>query len=116
MGCHCTLCQRWMGATSSAFVGWAEGGLVFVKGEDKLRGFNTSDYMTRYRCGECGTPVYGQSHLENNKFRDAPLGVFERDESGNIKRLDELKPLSHIMCSTRVPGITKADPDDVKAY
>mmetsp|Transcript_43058 Transcript_43058/g.92275 ORF Transcript_43058/g.92275 Transcript_43058/m.92275 type:complete len:165 (-) Transcript_43058:135-629(-) len=114
--CHCTLCQRWIGAPSTAFVGFKDEAMKIVKGEGNMHGFKTTDGMTRYRCKDCGSPVYGQSHLEAFPFRDAPLGLFERDAEGNILRLDELRPLSHIFCSSRIPGLVKADPDDVKKF
>lgn len=45
-------------------------------------------------------------------FRDVPLVCFERDDDGNIKFYDELKPTVHMFCKRRVKiddGLPKFD-------
>ena len=114
--CHCQICQRYIGATSAAFVGFAGKQLQVKPGPDGLLPFKSSEGMTRYRCGSCGTPVYAESTDPKYDFRDAPLVVFERDADGKIKDLDELRPTAHIFCASRVSSIAAADPAGVTKF
>lgn len=114
--CHCTICQRWSGAPSTAFVGFAGQQLRVTAGADSLLSHATSPSMTRFRCAKCGCPVYNQSTDPKFDFRDAPITTFERDGAGTIKHLDDLRPVAHIFCADRLPGIAKSDPDGVVKF
>ena len=107
--CHCTICQRLGSAAGQALVGFAGQSLQIVKGGDHLDSYDTSAGMTRHRCRTCGSSVYNQSKLPEFDFRDCPLALFERDEQGIIKRLEELRPKTHIFCAHRTPRLAEGD-------
>ena len=96
------------GAPFSVFVGFPKNSLAITEGKDLLQSFNSSVNMCRYRCGKCGSPVYGESLLPDFPFVDVPLGASERDDSGAIKSLDLLKPTAHINYDVHVAGMVDA--------
>uniref|UniRef100_A0A0G4HZR4 CENP-V/GFA domain-containing protein n=1 Tax=Chromera velia CCMP2878 TaxID=1169474 RepID=A0A0G4HZR4_9ALVE len=95
--CHCRLCTKFYGAVT-ALVGWSKGDLDVSEGEENLKGFKSSEAMTRFHCTQCGGPAYNQSHMEGNEFRDLPLLLFDSKEEGSheIDNYDVLRPKAHI--------------------
>jgi hypothetical protein len=68
--CHCTNCQK---TTGSAFANnhrFTRAQITLTSGSDVIKEYKDSDtasgnILTRWFCGNCGSPVY----LENEKFK-----------------------------------------------
>jgi hypothetical protein len=54
--CHCRICQLVSGSPAMVFASVPDGDLVFIKGGDKVKRFQSSSFGHRRYCGECGTP------------------------------------------------------------
>lgn len=54
--CHCRTCQLNSGAPAMVFSSVPAGDLVFTRGADKVKRFDSSSFGFRRFCGECGTP------------------------------------------------------------
>jgi hypothetical protein len=54
--CHCRTCQLNSGAPAMVFASVPAGHLVFTRGADKVKRFDSSSFGHRAFCGECGTP------------------------------------------------------------
>ena len=55
--CHCRTCQLVSGAPAMAFASVPAGDLVFTRGEERLKRFDSSGFGHRLFCGACGTPL-----------------------------------------------------------
>ena len=58
--CHCTRCQRRTGAAASANARLAPGSLVFLAGEDRVRGWTPPDGFEKRFCADCGSQLFNR--------------------------------------------------------
>mmetsp|Transcript_12620 Transcript_12620/g.14474 ORF Transcript_12620/g.14474 Transcript_12620/m.14474 type:complete len:155 (+) Transcript_12620:189-653(+) len=112
--CHCTICQRRYSSPLAHLIAFKPDMVKIVAGEDKLVGYNTSDYMVRYSCSVCSSNVYNQSLLEDYPFRDIPHTILETEDAERRKAFlndPRFKPTGHIFYPSRVldvkDGLTK---------
>ncbi|HWT13249.1 MAG TPA: GFA family protein [Allosphingosinicella sp.] len=98
--CHCRTCQLSSGAPAMAFATVTAGDLVFVRGEERVKRFDSSSFGHRRFCGDCGTPLTIEvAHQpETVDFTIATL-----DDPGLVP------PGFHIFRSSRVAWFETAD-------
>lgn len=102
--CHCRTCRKAHAAMFVSVAGVMREDFRWVKGEEKLKAYESSPGKNRYFCSECG------SHLMAE--RPAQAHVILR-----VATLDEdpgLRPATHIWCSHDVPWLK--DAEDVAFY
>ena len=103
--CHCSICRRWTGAAFS-MVGFWKPESCDLGGDVALLERATSAWLTRFRCADCGTPIYNAVRSERltcNNFMLPLLGA-----------LDEwTRPTCHIYYADRIleveDGLPKHD-------
>ncbi len=76
------------------------GDLVWSKGADKVKSFQSSSFGHRSYCGECGTPFLMEV---DHQPETVDFSVATLDDPGRIR------PAFHIFWSSRVPWF---EPDD----
>lgn len=95
--CHCSICRRWTGAAFSMVGFWQPDRTEITAGAPLLERA-TSSHLTRYRCPDCGTPIYNAVRTErlvSNNFMLALLG-----------RLDDgTRPSCHIYYADRIADV-----------
>ncbi|HEX8307885.1 MAG TPA: GFA family protein [Allosphingosinicella sp.] len=98
--CHCRTCRRVSGAPAMVFATVPAGQLVWTRGGDKVKSFQSSSFGRRSCCGECGTPFLMEvAHQpETVDFTVATL-----DDPGRVS------PSFHIFWSSRVPWFEPKD-------
>ncbi len=82
--CHCSQCRRWSG-NYWASVNVAFSSLKFLKGEDRLHWFRSSEHARRGFCRECGSALFWQAdRLEEYAHRIA-IGAGALDEPSGVR-------------------------------
>lgn len=103
--CHCESCRRSHGA---AFVTWTsvpDGQFQFVKGEERLKKYESSENIFWMFCGDCGTPLFQTT-------RHSPGRIYVTVASLTAP-LDRA-PDSHVSFEEKVDWITVND--DLPCY
>jgi len=59
--CHCAQCRRWAGGPWTA-VPVAREALRFLRGEDCVRWFDSSEFARRGHCAACGSSLFYHAH------------------------------------------------------
>jgi len=55
--CHCESCRRVAGAPVRGFTLWPADAVRVTRGEEKLKGYNKTDFSDRRHCPDCGGQV-----------------------------------------------------------
>ena len=78
--CHCVQCRRWTGGPLMAIT-VAEKAMTVLGGEIVTR--RTSDWASRSRCGDCGSPLWYRwdRGVDGAGDYEVPLGLLD-DASG----------------------------------
>lgn len=90
--CHCSICRK---AQGSAF---ATNGIVnadefvFISGEDRLTGYESSPGQTKYFCATCGSPIVSKNTKRPGQVR-VRLGTIDSDIAE--------RPEAHIFVSSK---------------
>ena len=88
--CHCTVCRRLSGGAFSLQSLHSQKNFTCAATENDLWSIQSSPNVTRYRCKECGSPVYAT--LGKGKTYVVPRGALT-----NIAKDDEsFKPTHHM--------------------
>lgn len=98
--CHCRICRLTSGAPAMVFASVPVGDLVFTKGGDKVKRFQSSDFGHRLFCGECGTPFAMQV---DHQPETIDFSVATMDEP------DTLAPGFHIFHASKIAWFETAD-------
>ena len=77
-------------------MGFPDDSIRVTLGIESLAPFEATPRFRRFHCRTCFCPVYTQSLIPEMPFQDTMITSFDRDERGNIKRLEELEPVSHM--------------------
>jgi len=85
--CHCSKCRRWHGAPYRTRASIRKNQFVWIKGENNLSSFNSSENVSRYFCKTCGSPLVS-SYKDNPDIFGLALGQLEG--------LNELTAIAHI--------------------
>lgn len=104
--CHCTTCQRMNGAPFGVQSLHSTENFECNTPSDELKGFSTSKMVTRYRCPDCGSPVYAS--LWNGKTFAVPRSMlFQKKDSPNDSAYD---PTHHMYYESRIFDVQDALP------
>ncbi|TFK99530.1 Mss4-like protein [Pterulicium gracile] len=111
--CHCTLCQRLHGAPFIHSIHFLAAQFQWTHAEpheDYIEKYQVPEKPWKYRvrCKSCGVMVAGE-HTKSNKF-NVFVGGMERDQDGNVKKLDEVKATAHIFYDTRLMDVNDGLP------
>jgi hypothetical protein len=98
--CHCRICQRVSGAPAMVFASVPAGDLVFTKGAELVKRFNSSSFGHRLFCSQCGTPFAMQV---DHQPETIDFSVATMDEP------ERAAPGFHIFVENRVPWFETAD-------
>ena len=90
--CHCTMCQKYSGATSSAAATFPFESYTLIQGDPRIN--HTSAHYSRMSCRQCGSILGGRQSGDSPKLVTIRLG--------NLDNPSALKPTSHVFTSTRV--------------
>ena len=90
--CHCRQCRKAQGSAFAANTPVREEALLFERGRDLIREFESSAGKWRAFCSQCGSPVYSR-HV------DAP-GVF-RIRVGLLNEPLDVRPESHAFVASK---------------
>lgn len=55
--CHCQMCQKFSGSAFGSFMRVSGEGFRFIKGQDKIRVYNSSEWAARSFCADCGSSI-----------------------------------------------------------
>jgi len=91
--CHCTVCQRSTGAPFVLVGMWKPEQTAITFGEP-LPGRQTSDYLTRHSCSECGSAIYNAVRSERMDSDNFMIPLIENRGEG-------LQPTHHIYYANR---------------
>lgn len=82
--CHCSKCRRWHGAAFRTRVSINKNQFHWVSGSDNLSSYMSSDYVTKFFCKTCGSPLI--STYENKPdILGIPLGGIEGIEELSVE-------------------------------
>ena len=90
--CHCSKCRRWHGAAFRTRASITKSQFNWVSGEDNLSAYKSSDYVTKFFCKTCGSPLI--STYDN---KPDILGI----PLGGIEGLSEINPEAHIFVGSK---------------
>ncbi len=90
--CHCSKCRRFHGAAFRTRTSIERTQLTWIKGEDNLTDYASSDNVTKSFCKTCGSPIL--SYYKNTPdVLGIPLGGLE----GELERVPE----AHIFTASK---------------
>jgi hypothetical protein len=89
--CHCSLCRKAHGTAFSTFTGVPAAAFRWTRGEAGVRGFASSEVLTRTFCARCGTklPVRWQDEMQ------MPAATLDGDLP--------VRPSRHIFVGSKAP-------------
>lgn len=90
--CHCSMCRKAHGAAFSTFAQTGKSDLRVLTGEDKLRNFQSSSFVERAFCSECGSSLF---------FRHAARPDAVWVAVGSLDGDPGLRPQAHIFTSSK---------------
>ena len=93
MCCHCTICQRSTGGPFAYVGAWSVPNTEVVA-EHPLKGLQTSPYLTRMSCPDCGAAIYNAVRTERMNSNNVMIPLLEN-------RGDRLTPSHHIYYADR---------------
>ena len=108
--CHCSVCRSLTGAPFSVQSLHARSNVVCNTSEPELWSLVTSPHVTRYRCRDCGSPVYATLGAgSGRKIVAVPQSILFRQ--GKSKDLSsDFQPIHHIYYANRVMDVNDALP------
>lgn len=74
--CHCSKCRRWHAAAFRSRASIKASQFHLLTGEDCLSSYNSSDNVTKYFCGHCGSPLHS-TYADRPDVIGIPLGPLE---------------------------------------
>ena len=74
--CHCSKCRRWHGAAFRTRATIHRTQFRWLKGEEQLACFPSSDNVTKHFCSTCGSPLIS-TYLDRPEILGIPIGPLE---------------------------------------
>lgn len=81
--CHCTQCRKVSGTASNAVLWIEPNQLRWLKGEDKIKRFDTPSGWQSVFCGDCGSPL--PRNIDDEVWI-VPAGVLDEDLDTPIRQ------------------------------
>lgn len=82
--CHCSKCRRWHAAAFRSRASINKNQFSWVKGEMNLSSYKSSDYVTKYFCKTCGSPLIS-TYDNKPDILGVPLGGIEGIEQVDVQ-------------------------------
>ncbi len=98
--CHCSRCRKFHGAAFGTYAPLKRARFRFVRGEDALRTYRSSDHGTRQFCGTCGSSLFW-SYADRPDVVSIALGTLDGDPGG--------RPERHIYVGSKAPWVEISD-------
>lgn len=92
--CHCTICQKYHGTNYVHLIGYSTNHVELGDLKKNVRGYRSSEYVTRYNCVDCGCPVYSECTFPEFSFVDF-----------NSIMVPGITPTCHIYYNSRVKDV-----------
>ena len=67
--CHCSMCQKVSGAEYAANATADRSGFALLRGEDRLKAYESSPGEFREFCGDCGSPLWKRKASDPDAVR-----------------------------------------------
>lgn len=90
--CHCSKCRRFHGAVFRTRASIERSQFIWIKGEDNLTDYASSDNVTKSFCKTCGSPIVS-CYNSKPEVLGIPLGGLEGDM--------EREPEAHIFTASK---------------
>jgi len=96
--CHCSKCRRAHAATHVNNIGWLPDKVKIEGKEQYGKAFKSSDYLSRWYCGECGTRICNENSRGRAFIATFASIIHSADEANdeNFSFPSELVPTFHI--------------------
>jgi hypothetical protein len=107
--CHCTICQRLLGAPFGVQSMHSPENFECNVALEELWSLETSPAVTRYRCRDCGSPVFAS--LRNGSAFVVPRSMLFQDNGGSVND-EDYKPSHHMYYASRIIDVE----DDLPKY
>jgi len=91
MHCHCSMCRKHHGAMFATFVAAPYSAFRWVRGEDALEKFKSSEHGVRSYCRQCGS--VGPTLIPESGFAFAPAGNLDGDPG--------IRPQGHMFAGSK---------------
>ena len=98
--CHCSKCRRWHGSAFRTRASIKRSQFRWLKGEEKLSHFKSSEHVTKSFCSVCGSSLIS-SYDNRPDVLGVPLGGLEQDPGR--------RPEGHIFVESKSPWVTVHD-------
>jgi hypothetical protein len=82
--CHCSKCRRWHAAAFRTRASINKSQFIWLKGADNLSAYKSSDYVTKFFCKTCGSPLIS-TYDNKPDIVGIPLGGIEGIEPVKIE-------------------------------
>lgn len=82
--CHCSKCRRWHAAAFRTRASINKNQFTWVKGADNLSAYKSSDYVTKFFCKTCGSPLIS-TYDKKPDILGIPLGGIEGIENIGVE-------------------------------
>ncbi len=91
--CHCSVCRKTLGSAFTMEVVAGSEGYRLVRGDERIRSYQTSPGFLRPFCSRCGSPL--PIEAPGGNFIAMPAGCVEGDPG--------LRPSSHVFVASKAP-------------
>lgn len=91
--CHCTMCRKFHGSASAAYLSARKENVSVVKGEDIVRDYASSTWAGRSFCSKCGASLFYTPR--EGPWIGVAAGILDEDPG--------LRPIAHIFTASPTP-------------
>jgi hypothetical protein len=95
------MCRKMHGAAFGTYARVVEGGFHWLRGEDHVQFYRSSEHVLRSFCRHCGSTLQMIFERESGAIIDIALGTVDGDP--------EIRPKSHIFVGSKAPWYTITD-------
>jgi len=103
--CHCSMCRKSHGAPFATYVAADAAGFRWLRGEDCIVGYRSSEQPARCFCERCGSVVPGEC-VEGKAWM--PAGCLDEDPG--------VRPLAHIFAASKAAWYELPERDGLERH
>ena len=100
LNCHCSICRRWQGSAFRSRLSVPHSSFRFVRGEDLLVEYRSSERSIKRFCRVCGSPIV-------NSWSGAPSSYSLA--MGTLDDDPKVRPSCHIFVGSKAPWFEITD-------
>ncbi|MBM0105527.1 GFA family protein [Steroidobacter sp. S1-65] len=97
--CHCSMCRKHHGSAFATFVGAPLMGFKWLRGEDQIVSYASSEKGRRYFCAHCGS-------VTPTLIKEMDLALIP---AGNLDGDPGIRPQGHVFVGSKAPWYTITD-------